>query len=118
LCGWVSLFAALGLVLASLGIYGVISYSVSRQTQEIGIRMALGATANRVQFSVISRTLHLALVGIALGTVASFMVAKAIASLLFATDPSDPPTFATTILMLSVIAVLAGYIPARRASRV
>ena len=74
----VSLFAALGLVLASLGIYGVISYSVSRQTQEIGIRMALGATANRVQSSVISRTLRLALVGIAIGTVASFMVAKAI----------------------------------------
>jgi len=114
----VSLFAALGLVLASLGIYGVISYSVSRQSQEIGIRMALGATANRVQFSVISRTLRLALVGIAIGTVASFMVAKAIASLLFATDPSDPPTFVTTILMLSGIAILAGYIPARRASHV
>jgi predicted permease len=114
----VSLFAALGLVLASLGIYGVISYSVSRQTQEIGIRMALGATANRVQFSVIYRTLRLALVGIAIGTVASFMTAKAIASLLFATDPSDPPTFATTIVMLSGIAILAGYIPARRASHV
>jgi predicted permease len=114
----VSLFAALGLILASLGIYGVISYSVSRQTQEIGIRMALGATANRVQFSVISRTLRLALAGIAIGTVASFIVAKAIASLLFATDPSDPPTFATTILMLSGIAILAGYIPARRASHV
>ena len=114
----VSLFAALGLVLASLGIYGVISYSVSRQTQEIGIRMALGATANRVQFGVISRTLRLALAGIAIGAVASFIVAKAIASLLFATDPSDPPTFATTILMLSGIAILAGYIPARRASRV
>jgi len=114
----VSLFAALGLILASLGIYGVISYSVSRQTQEIGIRMALGATANRVQFGVISRTLRLALVGIAIGTAASFIVAKAIASLLFATDPSDPPTFAITILMLSVIAILAGYIPARRASHV
>jgi predicted permease len=114
----VGLFAALGLVLASLGIYGVISYSVSRQTQEIGIRMALGATANRVQFSVISRTLRLALAGIAIGTVASFIVAKTIASLLFATDPSDPPTFATTILLLSVIALLAGYIPARRASHV
>jgi ABC-type antimicrobial peptide transport system permease subunit len=114
----VSLFAALGLVLASLGIYGVISYSVSRQTQEIGIRMALGATANRVQFSVISRTLRLALVGIAIGTVASFIVAKGIASLLFATDPADPPTFATTILMLSGIAILAGYIPARRASHI
>jgi len=114
----VSFFAVLGLILASLGIYGVISYSVSRQTQEIGIRMALGATANRVQLGVISKTMRLALTGIALGTLASFVVAKAIASLLFATDPNDPPTFAATIFMLSLIAVLAGYIPARRASHV
>jgi predicted permease len=114
----VSFFAVVGLILASLGIYGVISYSVSRQTQEIGIRMALGATANRVQLGVISKTMRLALTGIALGTLASFVVAKAIASLLFATDPNDPPTFAATILMLSSIAILAGYIPARRASHV
>jgi predicted permease len=114
----VSLFAALGLILASLGIYGVISYSVSRQTQEIGIRMALGATAHRVQLAVINKTLRLALAGIALGTFASFIVAKAIASLLFATNPNDPPTFAATILLLTLIAVLAGYIPARRASHV
>jgi predicted permease len=114
----VSFFAALGLILASLGIYGVISYSVSRQTQEIGIRMALGATANRVQLAIINKTLRLALTGIALGTLASFVVAKAIASLLFATDPNDPPTFAATILMLSLIAIFAGYIPARRASHV
>jgi predicted permease len=114
----VSLFAALGLILASLGIYGVIAYSVSRQTQEIGIRMALGATAGDVQFGVIGKTLRLALTGIAIGTVASFMMARAIASLLFATDPSDPPTFAGTILMLTVVAVVAGYIPARRASMV
>jgi predicted permease len=114
----VGFFAVLGLILASLGIYGVISYSVSRQTQEIGIRMALGATANRVQLGVISKTMRLALTGIALGTLVSFVVAKAIASLLFATDPNDPPTFAATILMLSLIAILAGYIPARRASHV
>jgi ABC-type antimicrobial peptide transport system permease subunit len=80
--------------------------------------MALGATAGNVQFGVIGKTLRLALTGIALGTVASFIVAKGIASLLFATDPSDPPTFAGTILMLTVVAVVAGYIPARRASTV
>ncbi len=114
----VGAFAALGLMLASLGIYGVISYSVSRQTQEIGIRMALGATASRVQLGVLNRTLRLATVGIALGTFASFIVARAIASLLYATDPSDPPTFAATILILSAIALLAGYIPARRASHI
>ena len=114
----VSVFAVLGLILASLGIYGVISYTVARQTQEIGIRMALGATASRVQLGVIGKTLRLAFAGIALGTLASFIAAKAIASLLFATDPSDPSTFAATILTLSLIAVLAGYIPARRASHV
>ncbi len=114
----VSVFAVLGLILASLGIYGVISYTVARQTQEIGIRMALGATASRVQLGVIGKTLRLAFAGIALGTLASFIAAKAIASLLFATAPSDPSTFAATILTLSLIAVLAGYIPARRASHV
>ena len=114
----VGFFAVLGLILASLGIYGVISYSVSRQTQEFGIRMALGASASRVQLAVIRRTLQLAFAGIALGTLASLAVAKMISSLLFATAPSDPLTFAATIIILSVIAALAGYIPARRASRV
>lgn len=114
----VSIFAALGLILASLGIYGVISYSVTRQTQEIGIRMALGASASNVQFRVIAKTLRLALIGIVLGAVASLAVARGIASLLFAVTPNDPPTFTSTILVLTVVAVLAGYLPARRASRV
>lgn len=114
----VGIFAALGLVLASLGIYGVISYSVTRQTQEIGIRMALGATASNVQFRVIAKTLQLALIGIALGAAASFAVAQAITSLLFAVRPNDPPTFTGTVLLLTAVAVLAGYLPARRASRI
>jgi predicted permease len=114
----VAAFAVLGLVLASLGIYGVISYSVTRQTQEIGIRMALGAGARRVQFDVIAKTLRLSLVGIAFGTIASFAVAKAIASLLFGTAPTDPATFACMIFLLATVALVAGYIPARRASRV
>jgi predicted permease len=114
----VASFAALGLILASLGIYGVISYSVTRQTQEIGIRMALGATAGKVQWGVIRSTLRLALLGIALGTAASFGVAKGIASLLFGTEPTDPATFGAMILLLSAVALAAGYIPARRASRI
>jgi len=114
----VSAFAALGLVLASLGIYGVISYSVARRTQEIGIRMALGATGGQVQFGVIGKTLRLALLGITLGTLASFGVAKWIASLLFGTTPTDPATFAGMILLLSAVAFVAGYIPARRASQI
>ena len=114
----VGIFAGLGLLLASLGIYGVISYSVTRQTQEIGIRMALGATAARVQAGVIARTLRLALLGIAAGTVASFAVARGIASLLFGTEPTDPATLTGMILLLTAVAFFAGYIPARRASRI
>jgi len=105
-------------VLASLGIYGVISYTVTRQTQEIGIRMALGATREQVQLQVIWNTLSLALIGVAMGTIASFVVARAISSLLFATEPTDPLTFAGMILLLVAVALIAGYLPARRASRI
>ena len=114
----VSIFAGLGLFLASLGIYGVISYSVTRQTQEIGIRMALGATQARVQGEVIWKTLRLALIGIAVGTVASFAVSSLIASLLFGTAPRDPVTFTGMVVLLGLVALFAGYIPARRASRI
>ena len=114
----VGIFAALGLLLASLGIYGVISYSVTQQTQEIGIRMALGATQARVQLGVIARTLKLALIGIAVGMVASFAIATLITSLLFGTAPTDPLTFATMLLLLVTVAFIAGYLPARRASRI
>ena len=114
----VSAFAAFGLILASLGIYGVISYSVTRQSQEIGIRMALGASAGRVQWQVVARTLKLAMIGIAAGSAASFAAAKAIASLLFGTEPTDPAIFAGTVLVLAMVALAAGQIPARRASRI
>jgi predicted permease len=114
----VGTFAALGLILASLGIYGVISYSVTRRTQEIGIRMALGATPGRVQISVISKTLWLATIGIGVGAVVSMVMANLIASMLFGTTPTDPDTFLAMTLLLGAVAVLAGYIPARRASRI
>jgi len=114
----VSAFALLGLVLAALGIYGVISYSVTQRTQEIGVRMALGATLARVQLDVLRSTLILALIGIAIGTIASLAISHLITSLLFGTTPTDPATFAAMILILAAIALLAGYIPARRASRI
>jgi predicted permease len=114
----VGIFAGLGLLLASLGIYGVISYSVTQQTQEIGIRMALGATQARVQLGVMARTLRLALIGIAVGIAASFAIAALIASLLFGTAPTDPITFAGMVLLLVAVAFVAGYLPARRASRI
>jgi predicted permease len=114
----VGLFAGLGVLLASLGIYGVISYSVTRQRHEIGIRMALGATHSRVQLDVISKTLRLTLIGIAAGTIASFAVARLISSLLFQTAPADPITFAGMVTLLTAVALLAGYVPARRASKI
>ncbi|WP_263357221.1 ABC transporter permease [Acidicapsa ligni] len=114
----VAFFAVLGVVLASLGIYGVISYSVTQRTKEIGIRMALGATAERVQFDVISRTLRLAFIGIVVGTVFSFITSRLIASLLFGTRPTDPITFVGMVVLLGSMALFAGYIPARRASRI
>ncbi|HET6170114.1 MAG TPA: FtsX-like permease family protein, partial [Terracidiphilus sp.] len=114
----VAAFATLGLLLAALGIYGVISYSVTQRTQEIGIRMALGSTMGRVQTDVIRRTLRLAAAGVLIGTAASFAVARLIASLLFATSPSDAATYIGMALALLLVAVVSGYIPARRASRI
>jgi predicted permease len=111
-------FAVFGVILAALGIYGVISYSVTQRTQEIGIRMALGASVGRVQLGVIGKTIRLALIGIVAGTAASVAVAKGIAALLFGTAPTDPVTFAGMIVLLGFVALIAGYLPARRASRI
>jgi predicted permease len=114
----VAAFSGLGLLLAALGIYGVISYSVTQRTQEIGVRMALGATLGQVQRDVIGKTLKLASIGIALGTVASLLAAEAIAALLFGTAPTDPAAFAGMIVLLGGVSLAAGWIPARRASRI
>ena len=111
-------FAGLGLLLASLGVYGVISYSVMRQTQEIGVRMALGATQSSVQIDVIWKTLRLALIGVAVGVITSLVLARLIASLLFQTAPTDPLTFLGMVALLEAVALLAGYLPARRASKI
>ena len=112
----VAAFAGLGLLLATLGICGVISYSVTRQAPEIGIRIELGASTGRVQRQVLAGTLRLALAGIMMGTLAALAVARVIASLLFATSPWDLPTFLGMALALLLVAMLSGYIPARRAS--
>ena len=114
----VGIFAALGLLLAALGIYGVISYSVTQRTQEIGIRMALGATQRTVQLGILGQTLRMAGLGIAVGAIASLAVSSLIASLLFGTAPTDPATFAIIFMLLAAVALIAGYIPARRASRI
>jgi len=114
----VAAFAGLGLLLAALGIYGVISYSVTRQAQAIGIRMALGASVGRVQRDVLAGTLRLAFAGMALGTLLALAVARLISSLLFATSSWDVPTYLGMALALLLVAAVSGYIPARRASGV
>jgi putative ABC transport system permease protein len=112
------LFAAMALVLAATGIFGVISYSVSRRTNEIGIRVALGASRNAILGMVLRETLVLTLVGLALGVPAALVASRLLGQMLFNVSANDPATLATVALTLAAVALLAGYIPARRAVRV
>jgi len=114
----VAAFAGLGLVLAALGIYGVISYSVTRQTPEIGIRMALGATTGRVQRQVLGSTLRLTLFGMAIGTLMALVTSRIISSLLFAVSPWDLTSYLGMLMALLLVAIASGYAPARRASAI
>jgi putative ABC transport system permease protein len=111
-------FAVFALLLASLGIYGVISYSVNRRTQEIGIRMALGASAREVQGRIVMQTIGLVAIGMVVGVGASSALARWLSGLLFGVSYGDPITFLGTAAVLLAIAILAGYLPARRASRI
>jgi len=111
-------FAGFALVLASLGIYAVISYSVSQRTQEIGIRMALGASAEALQRSILFETLGLAGIGMVVGVAASWVLARTLGGLLFGVTSSDPVTFVGMPVVLTAVAAIAGYLPARRASRI
>lgn len=110
-------FALAAMALASLGIYGVISYSVGQRMQEFGIRMALGASAADVLARVMLKTLGLTLAGIGLGLLGSVALSKAIASLLYGVTSTDAVTFLAMALVLTVVALIAGYVPARRAAR-
>jgi predicted permease len=114
----VGTFACLGLLLASLGIYGVISYSVSRQTQEIGIRMALGAQRFDVLNLVVGQGMRLVLIGTFIGLLGSFALTRVLTSVLFKVEPTDPLTFITVTFSLCIVALLACSIPARRATKV
>jgi putative ABC transport system permease protein len=111
-------FGATALVLAAVGIYGVTAYSVSQRTREIGIRMALGAQARDVVRMVIGQGSRLVMVGIGLGLATSLVATRALASQLYGIRPSDPITFAAITGLLAGVALLAAYIPARRAMRV
>jgi putative ABC transport system permease protein len=111
-------FAALAFVLASVGIYGVVSYSVAQRTREIGIRVALGAHRRDVLGLVLKEALHLTALGVGLGLLGAFAATRVLQSLLFEVKPTDPATFISLSLLLTLVALLASYIPARRATKV
>ncbi|MBO0724571.1 MAG: ABC transporter permease [Blastocatellia bacterium] len=111
-------FAAVALALAAVGIYGVIAHSVSLRTHEIGIRMALGAKPRDVLRMVVAQGMRLALIGLAIGLTGAFALTRVMASLLFSVSPTDPATFASVSALLAMIAFLATYLPARRATKV
>ena len=111
-------FAGFGLVLFSLGVYAVIAYAVSRRTQEIGIRMALGATAERVRTGILRETGALVVMGLVVGLPLSWLATRAIRGLLYEVGPSDPVTYALVLATLAAVAAFAGLVPARRATRI
>jgi len=113
-----SLFASLALVLTAVGLYGLISYSVAQRTNEIGVRMALGAQTRDVLKLVLAQVGRLAAAGVAIGLISAFALTRLIKSLLFGVSATDPVTFIFVALLLTIVAVLACYVPARRAAKV
>jgi putative ABC transport system permease protein len=113
-----AVFASMALVLAAVGVYGVVAYSVAQRTQEIGVRMALGATAESVFRLVLGQALRLVIMGVAAGLIAASVLARLLETLLYETEALDPWTFGTTALLLVLVATLASYVPARRGTRI
>jgi len=110
-----TIFGSAALLLAAIGIYGLMAYSVAQRTQEIGIRLALGATASDVRRMVIGQGMRLALIGVVIGLGSAFGLARLIASLLYGVTPRDPAVFAATAAMLAAVAFVGVSLPARRA---
>jgi predicted permease len=115
LCAW---FAVLALLLTSIGLYGVMTYNVARRTHEIGVRMALGAQNREVQWMILRESLLLLGIGVLVGVPATMAATRLVGAQLFGLSPSDPPTFMAAIFAISIVALLAAYFPARRATRV
>ena len=114
----VSFFGALALILACIGLYGVMAHGVARRTNEIGIRMALGAKGGNIAWMILRETLYLVLAGLLIGVPAALLGARLISAQLFDMSPTDPVTLVGAAMVLTLVALLAGYLPARRASRV
>ena len=113
-----TIFAAVAMLLAAIGLYGVMSYSVAQRTKEIGVRMALGARRPDVLVLIVKQGMALVLMGIAAGTLLSFGMTRLISGMLFGITATDPLTFAGVATLLGTVAFLANYIPARRAAKV
>jgi predicted permease len=114
----VSFFGALALILACIGLYGVMAHGVARRTNEIGIRMALGARGSNIAWMILRETLYLVVAGLVIGVPAALIGARLVAAQLFGMRPTDPLTLMAAAVVLTLVALLAGYLPARRASRV
>jgi ABC-type antimicrobial peptide transport system permease subunit len=114
----VSFFGVLALLLACVGLYGVMGHAVSRRTNEIGIRMALGAKSQSILWMVLRETLILVVAGIAIGVPVALSAARLVSTQLYGLSAADPLTLAAAVTLLIAVAALAGYLPARRASRV
>ena len=110
--------AALALVIAAIGLYGVVAYAVSQRAKEIGIRLALGATSRDVLRMVVADGLTIAVTGIVIGTAAAFALTRVLAELLYGIAPTDPVSFLFSAISLLALTLLASYIPARRAARI
>jgi len=117
LLGLVGAFATVAVLLAGVGIFGVMSFAVTQRTHEVGVRMALGAQGNEVLRLIVGQGLRLTFVALVIGLIAASGATRLLASQLFGVTPSDPVTFAAVPLVLGAVAVLACYLPARRASR-
>jgi ABC-type antimicrobial peptide transport system permease subunit len=113
-----TVFGVSALLLAAIGIYGLMAYSVAQRTQEIGIRLALGAEASQVKNMVVLLGLRLALAGVVVGLAVSFWLSRLMANLLFGVGARDPMVFGAVPLVLTIVALIAVWLPARRASRV
>jgi putative ABC transport system permease protein len=111
-------FAALALLLAAVGVYGLISYSTSRRTAEFGVRLALGADGRRILLAAMGDGVRYAVAGVAVGMVGAFLLTRSMATMLFGVKPTDPLTFGVFAVVMLVVAMVASYVPARRALRV